>query len=261
MPNIKFLIAAPLRKLFSDYFSENASDILSTRYKLKSDNQNIHGKTIKLQLGKHYLNLYAFHNITEFHSKEWEFYQLLIRKRELYEKDISKYYEDTEHLKYFLIKPKKNSKSGEYTVELNRRAIAKHLKNRGKMVLLGNDNDLSITEALEIYRAKDIVEKGFLRFKSNMDMIRMRVHSSRSMHNREFVCFLAQILLSYFDYKMSSNGWYKRYSLRKVLGKFKPCKMKIISGRKILNPLSKAQKDILNSFNVTFPEVDYVLLE
>ncbi len=51
-------------------------------------------------------------------------------------------------------------------------------------------------EALTVYREKDVVEKSFDDLKNELDMKRLRVHSSSRMKGRLFIQFIALILLT-----------------------------------------------------------------
>jgi transposase len=129
------------------------------------------------------------------------------------------------------------------------------------MIILTNDKSLNIKNILNIYRSKDVVEKGFQRFKSSLDFRRIRVHDSFRLNNKEFFCFLAQILLSAIDNGMSNNHLYNNLSIHKLLLKFKSCRLQIINNTRILYPLTKFQKEILTKFHINFPNATYMLLE
>jgi len=45
------------------------------------------------------------------------------------------------------------------------------------------------SEAIRIYRDKDVVEKGFLRLKNSLGLGRLRVHSQQAMGSKVFVGF------------------------------------------------------------------------
>jgi transposase len=262
MPNFKFLISAPLHKSNCKLFATKAPDLDQNKYKLFCDGEEIHGKHVRYKWDdKHFINLYLYVNKTEYLIKENELYQKLFALKTVFESNINKYYEDSEHQKFFYIKRKKNfSTTGEYIVQLNRTEINKSLQNIGKLIIFGNEKNLTARDALEVYRSKDVVEKGFHRFKSNLDLRRIRVDSQKGMCNKEFICFLSQILLSYLDHKMSSNGLYDKMSLHKLILKFQSLRLTAIGGKRVLDPLSKCQRDILTAFKIDLPDKHYELL-
>ena len=60
-------------------------------------------------------------------------------------------------------------------------------------------------EALKVYRNKDVVEKSFNDLKNNLDMKRLRMHSTQTTDGRIFVQFIALILLSYLRNEMRNT--------------------------------------------------------
>ena len=73
------------------------------------------------------------------------------------------------------------------------------------VVVISNDT-ADAEKTMRIYRAKDVVEKGFLRLKRNLDLDRLRVHSQDRMLNKVFVGFIALILLSEINKVMSKKS-------------------------------------------------------
>ena len=63
-------------------------------------------------------------------------------------------------------------------------------------ISVGSD-DLYAAGALNAYRQKDAVEKGFDDFKNDLDMKRRRIHSNAAMEGRIFIQFIALILTTY----------------------------------------------------------------
>ncbi len=61
--------------------------------------------------------------------------------------------------------------------------IERELANAGWLVLVSN-HIKDAGEAIKIYRAKDVVEKGFLRFKGSLGLDRLRVHSQEAMESK-----------------------------------------------------------------------------
>jgi transposase len=93
---------------------------------------------------------------------------------ELAEKDpADKRFRD-EFGKYLIIK--KAAGTGKVTVSIRHDVLRKELRHAGWMALISN-HVKDPNEALRIYRAKDVIEKGFLKLKNNLDLNRLRVHS------------------------------------------------------------------------------------
>lgn len=73
--------------------------------------------------------------------------------------------------------------------------------------------------ALEIYRNKDLVEKGFGNLKERLNLRRTLVSSENSLRGKLFVEFVALIYLSYIKKRMQENNLFKDYTLQGALDK------------------------------------------
>jgi hypothetical protein len=69
-------------------------------------------------------------------------------------------------------------------------------------------------DAINLYRAKDVVEKGFGRLKNCLDLSRLRVHSDETMQNKVFIGFVALIVLSHIHRVMDERG--KRFIVKEL---------------------------------------------
>ena len=106
-------------------------------------------------------------------------------------------------------------------VDFNEEAIAEHKHNRvGWFVLAGNDIK-DKTKALEIYRAKDAVEKCFDDMKNDLDMKRIRMHTKETMDGRIFIQFIALLLTTRLKRVMNDAGWFKDYDLQEIINEMK----------------------------------------
>ena len=95
-------------------------------------------------------------------------------------------------------------------------AIDAKLKNSGYFILLSNDIKDS-TEALEIYRGKDVVEKAFNNLKERLNMRRTSVSSDVNLEGKLFIQFIALIYLSYIRKKMSDVIYLKNIQCKTFL--------------------------------------------
>jgi transposase len=123
----------------------------------------------------------------------------------------------------------------------------------GWLVILTN-RELTAMQALSIYRAKDVAEKGFERLKNSLDLGRLRVHSSNNAQNKIFTGFIALILLSEIHKTMSDKQLYEKgYTIRRVLRTLAKLKLHTINGVKIISPATKEQKLFFDSFGIAQP--------
>jgi transposase len=88
-------------------------------------------------------------------------------------------------------------------------------KNFGFFVLLSNGvKDPS--DALKIYRTKDMIEKAFNDLKDRLNMRRTSVSSEESMEGKLFLQFIALIYLSYVKQAMDKAGLFKNYTMQEL---------------------------------------------
>nr|WP_080752165.1 IS1634 family transposase [Bradyrhizobium japonicum] len=159
--------------------------------------------------------------------------------------------QDESSKKYLIIRKSENTPSG-YTVNIREEVVAKELETAGWLVILSNDVS-DAKEALSIYRQKDVVEKGFLRLKSHLDLGRLRVHRDDSMQNKVFIGFIALILMSHLHKVMLDKGLYRNMTMKKLLLTLSKLRVQHINSQRILFPLTKEQKAIYTAFAVQEP--------
>jgi transposase len=156
-----------------------------------------------------------------------------------------------EHTRYLNIRRSKSSEVG-FTVSIKESVIDDELRHGGWVVLISNDI-ADAQEAMRIYRAKDVVEKGFLMLKRSLDIGRLRVHSQERMQNKLFVGFIALILMSELHRTMMEKGLYKSMTMKQMLRTLSKLRVQEVSGDLIVYPATKAQKEIFDAFDVAVP--------
>jgi len=159
--------------------------------------------------------------------------------------------EQSECRKYLIIRRSEKTASG-YTVTIRQDVVEKELKHAGWLVLISNEIS-EAKEALRVYRDKDVVEKGFLRYKNSLDLGRLRVHKQESMQNKTFVGFLSLILLSYIHQVMLKEELYQKMTMRQLLLTLSKLRVQEINGTKIQFPITKQQREIFKAFGIEEP--------
>jgi transposase len=147
---------------------------------------------------------------------------------------------------------KKSGRTGRVAVKIRQEVLDKELRHAGWMVLI-SDHVSDCREALQIYRAKDVVEKGFMLLKNNLDLNRLRVHRDECMRGKVFVHFIALILLSSIHNGMLKSDMYKDMTKLQLIRHMEKLRVQYINGDRILYPISKIQKTILDAFGVKYP--------
>ena len=167
------------------------------------------------------------------------------------EAEPEKYAKSGEHKKYLNIRKSEKTDSG-YTVSIREDAVNFVLGTHGWLVLISNDV-ASVKEAIRIYRAKDVVEKGFLRLKCDLDLGRLRVHSQDRVQNKVFIGFIALILLSHIHVVMMNNDLYGKMTMKKLIRTLAKHRIQAIGGERIIYPATKIQREIYEAFDVNVP--------
>jgi transposase len=125
-------------------------------------------------------------------------------------------------------------------------------KNSGVFCILTNTS-LTSREVLDYYRKKDTIEKGFDDIKNHLDMKRMRVHTDAAVDGKLFCAFIALIAASEISNCLDVlNETINQCTLSKrglfsELEKIKVFVSRV--GKCLVNPLTKLQRTILDSFN------------
>jgi transposase len=158
----------------------------------------------------------------------------------------------TAEFKKYLIIRKSAKAEGGYTINIRRDVVDKQLTNTGWLVLISNHIS-NAKDALRIYRAKDVVEKGFLRLKKQLDLRRLRIHSDTTMRSKIFVSFISLILMSHLHNVMLSGELYKSFTMSELIRELAKLKVQYISDNRILYPLTATQQSILRAFGVDIP--------
>jgi hypothetical protein len=159
--------------------------------------------------------------------------------------------------KYLKInRPRKNSK--DISVSIREDEVTWELETAGWFVLLSNYID-DPQSAHDTYRMKDAVEKSFMRYKQNLGLNRLRVHSDDRVQNKVFIAFVALIISSAIHENMKKNELYKRMTFNKLFMTLAKLKSATIQGKAILRPMTKEQSDIFKAFGVRLP--DYATLK
>jgi transposase len=164
------------------------------------------------------------------------------------EKDFDKYVNSDEHLKYLNMRRSSKSELG-YTITYKEDIIKKAIKYSGYMVLISNVID-NAKKAVEIYRAKDVVEKGFLRLKKDLDLGQLRVHDQKRMENKTFVGFISLILLSSIHSQMTKTGLYKKMTLKELTVLLSKWRSVYINNERIIKPITKQQREVFELFEI-----------
>lgn len=143
--------------------------------------------------------------------------------------------------------PKRGTK-----VSYNHQAISQYINRYAGFQALLTNSIKNPVEALQIYRDKDVVEKSFDDLKNQLDMKRLRMHSSATVDGRFFIQFIALIYMSALRREMRKTGLIERYTVRELLQEMETLTKVKYSGKygHILTEVTKQQREILKSLNI-----------
>jgi transposase len=163
--------------------------------------------------------------------------------------------EDPQHVedfKRYLIIRKSEKADFQYTINIRHDVVEEELSHSGWLVLVSNHID-NAKDAICIYRAKDVVEKGFMRLKNCLDLGRLRVHSDNCMQNKVFIGFISLILMSAIHNVMFTKELYRNTTMKSMIKTLEKLRVQHINGTRILFPLTKEQKEFFDAFNISYP--------
>ncbi len=147
------------------------------------------------------------------------------------------------------------TKSGKrLVIKRDEEKIREAVRHKGYLVIISNCTT-DPQEAVQLYRAKDAVERAFDNIKNELDMKRLRVHSDDAMRGRLFVAFLSLILYSWINKRMRDKNLYASYTQEELFRELKRIKVVELSEeRTLLTELSKKQKDIFKALGIPLPQ-------
>ena len=115
----------------------------------------------------------------------------------------------------------------------------------------GNDIKDKV-KALEVYRAKDAVEKCFDDLKNDLDMKRIRMHKKETMEGRIFIQFISLLITTRLKEVMNKAGWFKNYDLQEIIDEMKSMKEVKVEGtrKKYTTEPTPLQRNIIELYDL-----------
>jgi len=249
----QFVIPVPFTSRFAkDQIASERKDIDRVSNTILSGDNSIRG-VAKLRAWGNEKKLYThvFFNALKAGREKETLYTHVAYLVNLAEHDVNNKDFQKDFQKYLIIRSSSKATAG-YTINIREDVVEKELETAGWMVLISNRVE-NCRKALGIYRAKDVVEKGFLRLKNSTGLYRLRVHSQNSMLNKLLVGFISLILLSHINKVMLDKELYRKMTMKEMLLILKKLKIQYVNGHRILFPLTKEQKDIFDAFLLADP--------
>jgi transposase len=142
------------------------------------------------------------------------------------------------------------------TISYNNHTINQYVKRYAGFYAILTNSVKDPLKSLQIYRDKDAVEKCFDDLKNHIDMKRLRMHTSKTVHGRLFVQFIALIYMSAIRKKLRDTKLVKQFTVRELLREMDTITKITYTGkyRGIITELTKSQNKILDALKIATPK-------
>jgi transposase len=257
--NHKYLCAVP--------FTNSWSKQLVNTYKDKIDNPShtiITNDKQKPIFGVHQcmdisqinrdINVHLYFNENSYIEEKNKLYEkIAIITKEIIQKtnEIDQY---ENFIEQFLIVSKGRGRNPKIHVEPKMDAIQNYLKYTGWFIFASNEIE-DPQKAYDIYHNRDMVEKGFFKYKHVLNLDRLEVQSDIRASNKIFMIFICLIIDRYVTSLVKQHTFFKRYSLDRILRIMETIKCSYNNKEElIVGPLTKEQVEIFNFFDIPVPE-------
>ena len=247
----RFVLMVPtgrkwVRKILDQYFDEIASP---EKYRKVSEDEALYMVSHLHKWGERRCYVHIYYNASRA-AEDFDRLtkRLIVCKEEL---ESGKRRESNEEFyeRFFVITdtPKRG-----LTVKFNNDEIQAFRKRYAGFSCVLTNIKMDSAECLEIYRKKEIVENCFDDLKNNLDMKRLRIHSSEAMDSRLFIQFLALILVSRLRMVAKSDKVLQYKSVREIMEAMESIVQITYSGRygKTISETGPLQRAIIEAFNI-----------
>lgn len=246
-------------KLVVDKIKEALLPLL-TKAKYYLPEHDVYGLTRQGTMGNdmlvRYFHIY-YDNVRASQEKN-EYLKQLMKKEQHLQKKIDEKIRRKEDMvsyeKLFKLKYDNNGYLQSY--KRNENAIQKEIDKLGFFVIV-TSKEMTASEALDIYRKRDSVEKIFRMLKTGLEYDTFRVHSQDSLEGKTYVMFIASIVRNYLFQGLKKVGQKendkKNYTVPAAISELE--KITVVKNSKDIYirryGLTKKQKKILGQFGVT----------
>ena len=248
--SFRFLIAAPFSSnLAYNWIEKEQMNIDRLENVILTSGQLIRGVHRQSEWGGTMLNTHVFFNPEKAAKERNELFRYVTVLKQQAEEDPNNRKNAAAYNKYLKIEKHKKS----FNVKIREDEVDWELETVGWFVLVSNYiKDTQV--AHDMYRAKDVVEKSFMRYKNNLGLDRLRVHGDERLENKLFIVFIALIITSAIHETMKIKNLYKRMTFDSLFLTLAKLKVATTNGKQILRPITKEQTDILKAFDIRLPD-------
>jgi transposase len=195
------------------------------------------------------LKAYLYYSAEKFADDEKKLHSNIEKSEEELKKLLNSKRATSKYKAYFDVIT--NGSPGTISYEKNIEKIEKAQSYLGYFVFLSSPNFANNTEEIiSLYRNRDVVEKSFDDLKNGMDFHRLRTHYTKTTEGKIFISFIALIIRAWMLLKKNGSNMQK-LSLQKYFREInKISQVEYSDGQRVLCPLTKKQKIILDNLNI-----------
>ena len=252
----KFTLSVPMNNKWVQHAVDKIKDVIHGPQgyrKLDDEIFYVHSQLYPWGKNNNRCYLHLYYNANARADAVDRFNEKLVKyKEELESKKTIKEHQEA-YDAFFVIKttPKRG-----LTISYNTEAISQYISRYAGFQALLTNSIKDPVKALQVYRDKDVVEKCFDDLKNQLDMKRLRMHSSASVDGRLFVQFIALIYISALRKEMRKTDLIERYTTRELLQEMETLTKIKYSGRygHILTEITKPQRQILKDLDIEVPK-------
>jgi len=147
-------------------------------------------------------------------------------------------------------------KDGGFSFTKDQEKINTAISRLGFFLILETDFKSTSEEILNIYRRRDTIEKTFDELKNGLDMKRLHCQSDSTVEGKIFVAFFSLILRSYIQNKLKQYQQETGTSFTAIMKELNKIKLVFTAdGKRMLTPVTKKQRDILDLCGVSVDDI------
>lgn len=251
----KFTVAVPLNNKWVQHAIDEIHTVIHSPEGYRKVDEEIlyvHSRLYPWGEGHRRCYLHLYYNARKRAEAVDQFNEKLVNyKKELESGKLVDEHQEA-YNEFFVMKttPKRGLK-----VSYNTEAVSQYINRYAGFQAILTNGIKDPIKALQIYRDKDIVEKCFDDLKNQLDMKRLRMHSSATADGRLFVQFIALIYISAIRKEMRKSVLIERYTVRELLEEMETLVKVKYSGKYgyILTEVTKPQREILKNLAIELP--------
>jgi transposase len=213
-----FTMAVPInRKWVMEFLERHCDSVMaSANYHQVNDGEALYMTTELMSWGedKRRAYLHIYYNAARAAEDYDRFTRKLLRLKQAMEAGRLSERETDNCGRFFTVA---NTPKRGLTVAFNEPEIQKYRKRYAGFFCILSTHIKGRQEALTVYRRKDVLENCFDDLKNQLDMKRLRVHSSPIMDSRLFIQFLALIVISAIRKTAQSDDVLKNMTVREIM--------------------------------------------